>query len=314
MKTNQFELPVEKLKRFCNPAELGFDSTADLEICHEIVGQERAVNALRLGLEMPSSGYNIFVTGYVGTGRTTTVKCLLSELEKDKKVPDDIIYVNNFTDPDSPILIRLVAGQGNKFQQAMNDLVESLVKNIPLVLESDTYQSRKNTLVESFKEKSGAIAREFEKKVQTDGFGLMQAMTAGRPELVYTKDEQQYNLAGLVTLLDDKKITKEQYEQLRDKYYKYSQELDEVFKRIRNIEKETRDALEKLEQDTIGPIVNEQVSEIKNSYESNEKVADYLNQVEKEIIANIERFLPQEKRQALAETDRFLDFRVNVLV
>ncbi|MBS4015365.1 MAG: AAA family ATPase, partial [Candidatus Latescibacteria bacterium] len=89
MSLKQFELPVEKLKRLCSPDELGFDTTDELEISHEIVGQERAVNALRLGLEITSSGYNIFVTGYVGTGRTTTVKCLLDELEKDKQVPDD---------------------------------------------------------------------------------------------------------------------------------------------------------------------------------------------------------------------------------
>lgn len=312
MNAKQYELPVEKLKRLCNPDELGFKSTEELEICHEIVGQERAVNALRLGLEIPSSGYNIFVTGIVGTGRTTTVKCLLDELEKNKKVPDDILYVNNFSDPDSPILIKLEAGRGNVFQQAMNELIDYMIKNIPLVFHSESYQRKKNKLVESFKEKSQTIAREFEKQVQSEGFVLVQS-PIGRPQLVYVFEAQQYDLGGLAGLYEEKKITKEQYEHARDKYYEFLEQLEEVFKKIRVVEKETREALEKLDEDTIKPIVGERISEIKDAFKD-PKIINYLDEVEKEFKAGIERFLPQEKKPMMSDVDVYLEFRVNVLV
>ncbi|MEO0074962.1 MAG: ATP-binding protein [candidate division WOR-3 bacterium] len=313
MDIKQWEVKVEQLKRICNAEELGFNSTEELEICHEIVGQERAVNALRLGLEIPSSGYNIFVTGFVGTGRTTTVKCLLDELEKNKKVPDDILYVNNFDDPDAPILIRLPAGKGDEFQRAMNELIDYLVKNIPLVLESDSYQRKKTQLVESFKEQSQLIAREFEKQVAADNFALVQTMPIGRPELVYLFGEQQYNLAGITSLYEEQKISKEEYEKARDNYYKYLDELDKVFKKIREVEKATREALAKLDEETIKPIVGERIKEIKETFK-NPKIDNYLKQVEEEIVANIERFLPQEKKPIPSDIDPFLEFRVNVLV
>jgi ATP-dependent Lon protease len=312
MPLKQFELPVEKLKRFCSPDELGFETTDELEICHEIVGQERAVNALRLGLEISSSGYNIFVTGYVGTGRTTTVKCLLDELEKNKKVPDDILYVNNFEDPDAPILVRLPAGRGDEFQRTMNELVDYLIKNIPQIMESEEYQRRKNKLVESFKEKSQTIAREFEKQVQAEGFGLVQS-PIGRPQLVYIFEEQQYDLGGLAVLTEEKKITKEEYEKIRDKYYKFLEQLDEVFKKIKQVEKETREALAKLDDKTVKPVVSDRIKEIKDTYD-NPKLTHYLVEVEKAIKSGIERFIPQEKKPMLSDIDPYLEFRVNVLV
>ncbi len=106
----------------------------------DIIGQERALKAIRLGLEMDSLGYNIFVVGLVGTGRNTTIKCLLEEIDKAGKIPDDLCYVNNFKDPDQPKCICLPAGQGKVFKKDMDDLIESLKKKIPLIFESEEYQ------------------------------------------------------------------------------------------------------------------------------------------------------------------------------
>lgn len=312
MGMNQYELSPEQLKKTCNPDDLGFNSTEELEICHEIVGQERAVNALHLGMEIPSSGYNIFVTGYVGTGRTTTVKCLLADLEKNKQVPDDFLYVNNFNDPDAPNLIRLPAGRGNEFHSAMNELIEYLIKNIPLMLEGETYQKNKNKLVENFKEKSQAVAREFEKQVQAEGFGLVQT-PVGRPQLVYIFEAQQYDIGGLAGLYDEKKISQEQYEQIREKYFKFIEQLDQVLKKIRTVEKDIREALVNLDEKTIQPIISERINEIKETF-NHEKINNYLNDVENEIKTNIERFIPQEKKPSMGDADPYLEFRVNVLV
>lgn len=308
-----FEVPVDKLYKTCDPNQLGFETTEELKACREIVGQKRAVNALKLGLEIPSSGYNIFVTGETGTGRTTSVKCLLDELEKNKKTPNDILFVNNFSDPDTPHLVRLPPGQGTKFATAMNELIDHLTKNIPAILESERYQNRKNELIQTFREKSQTIAREFEKRIQADSFSLLQLIPTARPDLVYIFDKQQYNLVGLASLFEDKKITKEQYEKIRELFYQYTQELDDVFKKIRNIEKETRQALTKLDQDTVKPIVTEYLKEISDTF-PNDKIKEYLGEVEKEILSDFLRFIPREEKCPMTLTDPFIDFRVNVLV
>ena len=313
MTLNEKEIPIEKLRKVCNPDSLGFNTTAELKHCTDIVGQKRAVDALRLGLEISSVGYNIFVTGFVGTGRTTTVKCLLDNLEKNKKTPDDLLYVNNFSDPDSPKLVKLPAGRGVQFANVMNELIEHFIKNIPLVLEGENYQQRKNKLIERFKEKSTGLAREFEKKLQAEGFGIVQTLPIAHPELVYISDNQQYNLLGLKGLLDENKITKEHYEQIRDKYYKFSAELDEVFKKIRAIEKETRQVLVKLDQDTIKPIVSDHIKEIKETFPF-ESMSNYLTEVEREVLVNITRFIPRDEKEQLQSPDTYSEFRVNVLV
>ena len=111
------EVPAEKLRWRCPPDSLPFETTNEIKPCLDIIGQERALRAIRLGLEVDSLGYNIFVVGLVGTGRNTTIKCLLEEIDKTGKIPDDICYVNNFKDPDQPKCVYLPAGQGKVFKK-----------------------------------------------------------------------------------------------------------------------------------------------------------------------------------------------------
>lgn len=313
MKQHELKVPIEKLRVICDPNKFNFETTDEVELCNDIIGQDRAVKALRLGLEIPSSGYHIFVTGLVGTGRTTAVKYLLDTVEKSKKTPDDILYVNNFADPDSPKLIRLPAGMGNKFASAMDELIENLRKNIPMVLESDTYQNRRNKLIEHFKAQSSALALEFEKKLQAENFGMVQLLPIAQPELVYLYENQQLNLEGVANLVAENKISRDEFKKIQEKFIKFSEELNEVFKKIKAIEKETRASLAKLEQDIIKPVVFEQIKEIKHNFES-EQVSRYLEEVAHAVFSNIDRFLPQEKKPHSVSVDQFLEYKVNVLV
>ena len=90
------ELPPEKLAWRLSSAKIPFDTTEECESCEGIIGQDRAIKSIQTGLDVKSLGYNIFITGMVGTGRTTTIKQLLEKLEKEDKTPDDILFVNNF--------------------------------------------------------------------------------------------------------------------------------------------------------------------------------------------------------------------------
>jgi lon-related putative ATP-dependent protease len=314
---SHFEVPKEKLRWRCDPKSLGFKTTEELSVCAKIVGQRRAVDALRLGLEIESLGYNIFVTGPVGTGRTTTVKYLLDEIEKNKKTPDDKCYVNNFRNPDMPKLIRLPAGESRKFQKNMDNLIDYLVKNIPLILESERYQKRKTEIVESFKEQGSAKVREFEKKVAQAGFTLVQTVPFARPELVPVVEKTPVKLSDLAAAVEEEKMSKEEYEKTKAKYFALTDELGAIFKEIRDYEKKTRDALINLDQDMIKPVVSEQINEIREHYK-NEKVNEYLNEAENSFLENLNLFLekPEEKTPPfpVPAGDPFLEYRVNVIV
>ena len=106
------ELEADELRWHCHPKYIGVKSTADIKPSKEIIGQERALRALRLGLEMKHPGYNVFVTGFSGTGRMTTIKRLLNEFQR-KAIPlKDLCYVHNFRNNDQPTLIMLDSGEG----------------------------------------------------------------------------------------------------------------------------------------------------------------------------------------------------------
>ena len=156
-KTRFQELAPEQLRLKIDPAAIPFTTTGDCQPCVEIIGQERAIKAIQTGLDIKSLGYNIFITGMVGTGRTTTIKQLLERLEKKEKTPDDILYVNNFKNPDEPTLIMLPGGQGRRFRDAMDSMIEVLKVHIPELLKSKYYTDRREALIEAQQEKQKAI-------------------------------------------------------------------------------------------------------------------------------------------------------------
>ena len=104
-------LSPDQLKWTLDTKKIPYKTSDECKPCEEIIGQERALKAIQTGLDIKSLGYNIFITGMVGTGRTTTIKQLLEKLEKGEKSPDDLLYVNNFRNPDEPTLITLPAGK-----------------------------------------------------------------------------------------------------------------------------------------------------------------------------------------------------------
>lgn len=311
-------VPVPKLRWRCDPDALGFETTDQLQVCTHIVGQRRAVDALRLGLEIQGAGYNIFVSGPVGTGRTTTVRCLLDEFEKNRTPSDDKCYVHNFADPDQPMLIRLPAGQGRKFQSAMEELVEYLVKNIPLAFESENYERRKSEIVEDFKARSTTRAREFERKVQAAGFALVQSMPAAKPELAYIIDGKPSSLEDLKAAVDEGRLAPAYYDDVDTKYHALQDELNAIVKEMRNNERAAREALLALEREMVRSVVNDRISEIKEQF-SNLRVNQYLDAVLNAILEDPSPFRgkPQPEQPGpflVPVADPFLEYRVNVLV
>ncbi len=313
MSWEKYRVPPEKLKITIDPKIFGFKTTEEVPFCEEIVGQDRAVAALRMGLEIESIGYNIYVTGPVGTGRTTTVRCLLEEIEKKKKTPDDKLYVNNFKDPDSPKLIRLPAGKGRRFKKDMEDWIEVLQKNIPLVLENESFQRRRNILIEGFKEWSSKKTMDFSKKLEKEGFAIVQPTPFVKPEIVYKLGENLMKITDLIYAIEEGKITKEEYERIKKRHQELMEELNSIFKELREKEKETREKLANMDKDEVRPLLLDQIKEIKEKYQ-NENVSLYLDEVEESILNNLSLFREKKEEQNLPPTDPFLDYRVNLLV
>lgn len=317
------EVPVPKLRWRCNPKRLGIRSSQDVKPSKEIIGQERALRSLRLGLEVKHFGYNVFVTGFSGTGRTTTIKRLLQEFGDKPVNLQDYCYVFNFFNPDQPTLIVLDAGKGLRFRSGMSELLSDLQKNIPALFESRRYQEERKKTLDHFQERQRSVFREFEKKVKERGFEVVQVQVgpAIRPDIAPVINGQAVAFEQIDSLIQQGTITKEQIEVLMQDRTTLEGQLETVLKEMRNIERRAKGSADDLRQRVLLPIVKEQIDELREQFPT-EKVQTFLKALQDDIMSNIDRFLPKETPPQLLnigqpqpqEEDSFLQFQVNVLV
>ncbi len=317
------EVPVEKLRWRCDPNQIPFETTDAIEPCHEIIGQERALEAIRVGLDIHSIGYNIFVTGLAGTGRFTTIKRVLEEMDVKGRIPNDICYVNNFKNPDMPHMLILPAGQGIAFKKEMENLIETLKKKIPLIFENETYLDKKKEVLERYRTRQAEIFREFERKVNKEGFALVQVQMGpySRPGIFPVMEGNPVNIEQLEAMAEEDKFPKEDLERLKAKQVELINELENIFKETRKAEKGIKEELTALDNEVISPVVKDSISDIKEKFNT-EKVVNYLEEVEEHILANLSRFREREEPGAPPlpglilpqPLDTFSEYQVNVLV
>ena len=168
------EVPPDRLRWRCTPAMLHIADMADVEPSRRIIGQDRALQAIQVGLEMKHYGYNIFVTGLPGTGRMTAIRRMLHEFEGRKIPLTDKVYVHNFRNPDAPIMLAFPAGQGMMFKHEMATFLDDLQKSIPAVFESRRYIEQRKGMLEHFQDRQRIVLKDFEKKVKGKGFEVVQ--------------------------------------------------------------------------------------------------------------------------------------------
>ncbi|OGP80099.1 MAG: ATP-dependent protease [Deltaproteobacteria bacterium RBG_16_49_23] len=317
------EVPIEKLRWRCDPDSFPFETTDSIQACEEIIGQERALEAIRVGLGINSTGYNIFVTGLAGTGRFTTIKTVLKGLDVTGRIPNDICYVNNFKNQDMPNMLSLPAGQGNSFKKEMETLIDTLKKKVPLIFENENYLNKKKELVEGFRNRQAEMFREFEKKVNKEGFALVQIQVGpySRPGIFPMVEGNPVNIEQLETMVEEDKFSREELERIKGKQAELVGALEEIFKETRKSEKEIKDELSALDTEMISPVVRDSISDIKERFDY-EKIRRYLDEVQENILANLHRF--REKEEASPSpipglilpqpVDTFAEYQVNVLV
>jgi lon-related putative ATP-dependent protease len=313
-KTGFAELAPDKLRWTCSADLIRFGSSAEAQACEGIIGQERALRAIQTGLDIKSLGYNIFITGMVGTGRTTTIKQLLDQLEKADKTPDDILYVNNFKYPDEPVLMMLPAGRGKAFGEAMTKLIAMLKANIPQLLKSPYYSEKRDGIVEAQQKKQRDLLQGFEQQVAEQGFSVIQVQMGlfSRPDLIPVLEGQPIPFAKIESLVKEKKIPKETLEALRAKYEELTSKLEAVFERLKEIDEETRTLLRAWDEESITPVIQGAIDGIREAF-AFPKIGAYLDEVERALVKSLDAFKNQKKEEK-EPADDFLEYRVNLLV
>ncbi|OGU34312.1 MAG: peptidase [Ignavibacteria bacterium GWB2_35_6b] len=316
---NHKELKPEELKWTCDPEIFETDSTSNLKPIEGIVGQERALKALRLGVDLRSPGYNIFITGLSGTGKFTSIKNMLETIDPECKTIEDYCYVNNFKDEDRPMLLTFPAGKGKEFKTDMANTINFLQENIPHALEANPFQQKKEKLNSEFGKKQQELILGFEDKLSKDGFALGQVKVGElpKPEIMIMIDKQPIQIIQLEEFVREKKISKQKAETIVKKYSKYQTELQSVFKKAMKLGQEYKQRSTIIERETVKDVVKVVLNELSEKYK-NEKLTLYLEQVEINILNNLDVFKGQRPtREETAEgvvVDYLREYEVNVIL
>ncbi len=307
------ELPVDKLCRICDPQMLGYETTEEVEPLETIIGQERAVKALEFGLGIKELGFNIYVAGPPGTGKTTAVQRFLEEVARDKAVPPDWCYVNNFRDPYRPNALRLPPGKGRKFQKDVKNLVDGARREIPRVFESDEYAAQKEESIQGFQKQKQEFLSQMGEKAQEEGF-LLQLSPMGLL-IVPVKEGKPLSEEEFRALSPEVK------EELLQKREGLQEELKKAMRQMRGLDKKANEALQELDQEVALFAVGPAVDELVEKYRDLPAVVAYLEKVRDDIVENLSLFREGAEAQPTspfpvpgAGESPFRKYEVNVVV
>jgi ATP-dependent Lon protease len=313
------ELKPEDLRWKCDPDVFEFASTSDIEPIEGILGQQRALKALKLGVELKAPGYNIYIAGLSGSGKATSVKQILEAIGSTGPEILDYAYVNNFHDSDRPILLTFPKGNAKYFDRALHSAIEVLRSKIPQALESERYLEKKKIIVTEYNSQEKELMDGFDKELRKDGLSLGQVKVGevARPDIIPLIGEEQVPVFQLEQRVKEGTVTEEQAKEIYQKYNDHQEELQILFKKGLKISQEFQKKLEELEIESARDVVKAVMENLTENYDD-EKVLLYLDQVEENILDNIQIFKgtkPQgDTTQEGLLIDYFRDYDVNIIL
>ncbi len=318
----KLELKKEQMRWNCPDEAFNFETTKDLEPLDKIVGQARAVEAIRIGAGLKAKGYNIFVTGLSGTGRLTTVKQILENNTSSKPKLYDYCYVNNFSNQDQPILIKLPRAKGKEFKGAMGDAISYLKRRLPKLFEEESYQQSRRKIVEEYQDKERSILSEFDKKIKPHGFIRGQIETEQgivQPEVFPIIDDKPVQVEMLDDLVDEGKLSYDKADQIKELWKKFHNEIFELAKSGMKLMKEFKRALSKNDKASAEIVVTSVFSEVADMFH-NDRVDIYIDEVINHILNNLAPFVqsdatnPNPQEAEKAKDAYFSLYEVNVVL
>jgi lon-related putative ATP-dependent protease len=291
-------LPAEKLRWRCDPARLPFETTAQAELREGFIGQERALRALKMGVELTAPGYNVFVCGLAGTSRGGTIARMIREVHPETKPSLDRCYVNNFKSVDRPRLLSLPRGQANSFKKDMQAGVDFLRRRIPQVFEGEPFQRQKARIVERFTAREKDLMDDFTRRIARDQFALghMQVGAVALPEIFPVLEGQMVPIEDIAKMVHEGKLEAGAAEGIERKYEQFRQEFTVVYRKTLTLSRELASELSYLEQEAASVLLDGFIEELKEKYPG-DGVIDYLEEVRHHLLDNLEPFKEREGEQ-----------------
>jgi len=309
-------LPAEKLCTHCDAARLGFETTDELEDLHEVIGQDRALEAIRFGAAIGQDGYNLFVLGPPGTGKHTTVERILREKAAAEPVPPDWVYLNNFITPHQPKALSLPTGKGRELKDAMLKLVDELRTAVPAAFESEDYRNRRQALEDTAHERQEKAFQALREKAEEKTIALVRTplgfafapMADGA-----VMEPKAFNA-----------LPPEERQRIQGEIETLQEELEAIVKQIPGWAMEHRDALRDLNRETTAQTIDQPIDRLNARFGEIPGVGEHLEEVREDLLDNVHGLLqlendgPQEVGEPLGpargHVNGFKRYAVNLVV
>ena len=307
------ELSYKKLKKYCDPESLPFETTAELEPIATGIGQERGIKALEFGLNVDIKGYNLYLEGPSGVGKTMYTRKYLSTIAKKRKTPPDWCYVYNFENPNEPIAISLNAGQGKLFKETMNQFIEDIKNDITSTFNNEDFEKEKNLIKQKYEQKRTNLLEKLNKESAKYGFEVKTAQNG-----IY-----------MMPVVNGKILQEEEFEKLDDEVKKeyedksgiVQEQIISVISQIKQIEKESDNKIEEWQSNIALMTVNARINIVKSNFKRNKKISKFLDSIKKDILKNISAFIESKQQQVQQpavptppQPKPWLNYRVNLFV
>src|ERR1700723_507413 len=322
-------LPPEKLCWRCDPATIPFETTAEVPPSSGDPGQDRALRALRMGVELTAPGYNLFVCGLSGTSRGGMIVRMIEGLHPQSEPAPDRAYVNNFKNADRPRLLTLPRGQANAFKKEVESGIDFLRRRIPQVFEGEPFQRQKTRIVERFTVREKELMDDFTRRIAREQFALgrMQVGAVALPEIFPVLDGAMVPIEEIPKMVQEGKLESVAAEELERKYDQFRQEFTVVYRKTLSLSRELASEMSYLEQEAASVLVDGVIEELKEKYPSTQ-IAEYLEEVRHHILDNLEPFKEREGeedqppseggagggRRQRSDRDPFRVYGVNVIL
>jgi len=276
-------LSAEVLYKRCDPAELPFKTTSELEVLADILGQERALEAVQFGLGIQRQGFNLFLLGSFGTGEYPAVRRLIEEKAAKEATPSDWCYVNNFERPEAPRVLQLPPGRGAALRDDVERLLKEIRTAIPAAFESDNYRARKHVIEEEVKERREKALESIAEEAEKKSIGLLRTPTGLvlaplRNKQVLGPDE--------ISQLSGKEI-----KDIEENVAELHKKLEAVMRQVPGWEHEGREKMRQLNEEVTIYAVGHLIDELRKKYVDLPMVSTFLADMRQDIIANADEFL-----------------------
>ncbi len=299
----------------CDPDSFSFETTQEVEELSHFIGQDRALEAVDFGIGMQQQGFNLFVIGPEGSGRHTVVESFIHDKASKEATPSDWCYVHNFHQPHKPLALELPPSQGLAFKAAMYELIDTLKTTIPAIFEGDDYRVRRKAINDLLAQKIEGLYHDVEAKAKKESIAVSRSEQGFRFSPTDGKGEA-------LSIEDFRKLPEDIKKRIEDTIEKLQIILQEAIHQISVWKRESEEQTRKLKKETAKQAVSNPIETLKGPYKDNEKVIQYLDDVEEVITEGVDDFLgdDQDGQNPLivaiggGRTPSFDQYEVNVLI